>query len=92
LFRLDVRCSLRDDINKKYTASKLKEIINKNLQDKDVKVVELRFTISKTAEVVKFEENLRNRKVPEWHPGFNQIKGNKFIDEVFGDMRMLNKN
>jgi hypothetical protein len=63
LFRLDVRSG--EDINKKYTAHELKVLISANLTDKDIKVMEVRYNISKTAEVSKFEENIRNKRPPE---------------------------
>lgn len=89
LFRLDVRSG--EDINKKYTAHELKVLISANLTDKDIKVMEVRYNISKTAEVSKFEENIRNKRPPEIEAGFNRINTAPFDLLVFRDLQPLNK-
>lgn len=63
MFRLDVKGNI-DDINRKYTTYELKEQISLALKNKDVRLLEVRYNVAKTAEVAKFEENIKNKKAP----------------------------
>lgn len=92
LFKLDIRyADPKGELNKKVTAHELREILRTKLLQNDFEIIEMRFHVTKTNEIAKYEENIRNKSLPPQELMYNRIVGNPFIEEVFRELTVLKK-
>jgi hypothetical protein len=73
------------------TAFELRDILRKALRGKDLSIIEVKFVVTKTNDIAKYEENIRNKTLPPIELQFNRLSGNAFLDEVFRELRPLKK-